>query len=323
MAVAANENLNENDSHSAAAWPRVRVFDPGIREKGNGQGGREKGKGGEGKGKGTGRNGQGTRNREKGGKGKGDGEKRRKKKIGGKEKKITDTQKTHIIVAWARDELDSLESPAHTPRSISMNTQTPAQTQDQTQDQTSSHVLTLRRRNPARSTNVSLASATVEAAVSSLRTDVGLLQALLSAIIDEAILAIAARAGDLPPDDGARYPMTLAPTDILAEVTRLHLPWVTGDELAALWEASPTRAAIYDHAKWTANRGYRLAFERYKFIVLSLAGKATRLEVEDIAWVRSKWVMGNVEMDRFVTRRLAQMDAALQREVEAVDRDAF
>lgn len=187
----------------------------------------------------------------------------------------------------------------------------------------SPHVLTLRRRNPARSTSISLDSGIVETAVANLQTDAGLLQALVAAIIDGAILSIAARAGDLPPDDGAIYPLVLAPTDIIGEVTRLHLPWVTSEELATLWEASPTRAAIYDHDKWTANRGYRLAYEKYKYLVLSLAGKATRLEAEDIAWIRSKWLPGHVEFDRFVFRRLAQMEAALQREVETFDRDAF
>ena len=186
-----------------------------------------------------------------------------------------------------------------------------------------SHVLTLRRRNPARSTSVSLDAEIVETAVRSLQTDAGLLQALLAAIVDGAILSIAARAGDLPPEDGAMYPLALAPTDILGEVTRLHLPWVTSEELAILWEASPTKAAIFDHAKWTANRGYRLAFEKYKYLVLSLAGKATRLEAEDIAWIRSKWSPGHVELDRFVFRRLAQMETALQREAETFDRDAF
>lgn len=185
------------------------------------------------------------------------------------------------------------------------------------------HVLTLRRRNPARSTSVSLDADIVETATRSLHTDAGLLAALLAAIIDEAILTIASRAGDLPPDDGAMYPMVLAPTDILSEVTRLHLPWVTSEELAILWEASPTKAAIFDQAKWTANRGYRLAFEKYKSLILSLAGKATRLEAEDIAWIRSKWSPGHVELDRFVFRRLAQMESALNKEAETFDRDAF
>ena len=186
-----------------------------------------------------------------------------------------------------------------------------------------SHVLTLRRRNPARSTSISLDAAIVDTATRSLQTDAGLLAALLAAIIDEAILTIASRAGDLPPDDGAMYPMVLAPTDILSEVTRLHLPWVTSEELSTLWEASPTKAAIFDQAKWAGNRGYRLAFEKYKSLILSLAGKATRLEAEDITWIRSKWAPGHVELDRFVFRRLAQMEAALQREVETFDRDAF
>ena len=188
---------------------------------------------------------------------------------------------------------------------------------------TKEHVLTLRRRNPARSTSVSLSADIVETATRSLHTDAGLLAALLAAIIDEAILAIAARAGDLPPDDGAMYPLVLAPSDILSEVTRLHLPWVTSDELAILWDASPTKAAIFDQAKWAANRGYRLAYEKYKSLVLSLAGKATRLELEDINWLRSKWAPGHVELDRFVFRRLAQMESALTKEAETFDRDAF
>lgn len=185
------------------------------------------------------------------------------------------------------------------------------------------HVLTLRRRNPARSTSISLDAAIVETATRSLHTDAGLLAALLAALVDEAILAVAARAGDLPPDDGALYPLALAPTDILSEVTRLHLPWVTSEELSILWENSPTKAAIFDQAKWTSNRGYRLAFEKYKSLILSLAGKATRLEAEDIAWVRSKWCQGHVELDRFVFRRLAQMESALNKEAETFDRDAF
>ena len=185
------------------------------------------------------------------------------------------------------------------------------------------HVLTLRRRNPARATSVSLPSDTVETATRSLQADAGLMAALLAALIDEAILTIASRAGDLPSEDGALYPLVLAPTDILAEVTRLHLPWVTSEELSILWENSPTKAAIFDQAKWTSNRGYRLAFEKYKSLVLSLAGKATRLEAEDITWIRSKWAPGHVELDRFVFRRLAQMEAALNKEAETFDRDAF
>lgn len=192
-----------------------------------------------------------------------------------------------------------------------------------TQNLSTLHVLTLRRRNPARSTSIHLVSATVETAVSSIQNDTGLLQALLAAIVDGAILSIASRAGDLPPDDGATYSMAISPTDILAEVTRLHLPWVTSEDLTTLWEASPTRAAIYDQAKWTANKGYRLAFEKFKYLVLSLAGKATRLEEEDIAWIRSKWIPGHVELDRFVFRRLAQMESVLQKETETFDRDAF
>ena len=185
------------------------------------------------------------------------------------------------------------------------------------------HVLTLRRRNPARATSVSLPKETVDMALHSIQTDAGLLAALLAALVDEAILTIASRAGDLPSDDGAMYPLVLAPSDILSEVTRLHLPWVTSEELSILWETSPTKAAIFDQAKWTANRGYRLAYEKYKSLILSLAGKATRLELEDINWLRSKWAPGHVELDRFVFRRLAQMEAALTKEAETFDRDAF
>jgi len=130
---------------------------------------------------------------------------------------------------------------------------------------------------------------------------------LLHAVLDTAAKAILTRRiGDMqvfPPTIQADI---FSADAILSEAASGNTEWLSKEELTQAWETSATRAKFINDPRYTGNKNYRIAVDKFKELVIKLAGKTSAYSPSELDSMIVKLHPSdhNTEFGAFVLRRI-------------------
>jgi hypothetical protein len=130
---------------------------------------------------------------------------------------------------------------------------------------------------------------------------------LLHAVLDTAAKVILTRRiGDMQIFPASIQTDIFSADAILSEAASGNTEWLSKEELTQAWESSATRAKFINDPRYTSNKHYRVAVDKFKELIVKLAGKtsAYKLSELDSMIVKLSPADHNTDFGAFVLRRV-------------------
>jgi hypothetical protein len=167
-------------------------------------------------------------------------------------------------------------------------------------------LITITQRNPSRIAAVAVPANAWEDVSNSIGADSPYVP-LLHAVLDTAAKAILTRRiGDMAVFPNAIQVDIFSADAILSEAASGNTDWLTKEELTSAWETSATRAKFIADPRYTSNKGYRVAVDKFKELVIKLAGKTSAYSPSELDSMLVKLSPADhtTEFGAFVLRRI-------------------
>ena len=130
---------------------------------------------------------------------------------------------------------------------------------------------------------------------------------LLHAVLDTAAKAILTRRiGDMSVFPTSIQTDIFSADAVLAEAASGNTEWLSKEELTQAWEGSATRAKFTNDPRYTANKNYRISVDKFKELIIKLAGKTSAYSPSELDSMIVKLHPSdhNTEFGAFVLRRI-------------------
>jgi hypothetical protein len=167
-------------------------------------------------------------------------------------------------------------------------------------------MITITQRNPSRIAAVAVPAYAWEDVSNSIGANSPYVP-LLHAVLDTAAKAILTRRiGDMQIFPASIQTDIFSADAILAEAASGNTEWLSKEELTQAWEASATRAKFINDPRYTASKNYRVAVDKFKELIIKLAGKTSAYSPSELDSMIVKLHPSdhNTEFGAFVLRRI-------------------
>lgn len=133
-------------------------------------------------------------------------------------------------------------------------------------------------------------------------------RSLLIAVLESAAKAIISRyvnnlSGNIPSEINSEWFSNEA---ILEEASGNNSQWMNKEELTKAWEESATRQRMVGDKRYSENKQYRAAVNRYAELILGMSGKTTQYKESELDLILAKLENNDIdsEIGSFIMRRV-------------------
>jgi hypothetical protein len=172
--------------------------------------------------------------------------------------------------------------------------------------QPGTRLITITQRNPSRIAAVAVPAYAWTDVTNSIGAESPYVP-LLHAVLDTAAKAILTRRiGDMQVFPTNIQTDIFSADAILSEAASGNTDWLTKEELTQAWETSATRAKFVNDPRYTSNKNYRVAVDKFKELIIKLAGKTSAYSPSELDSMLVKLHPSDhgTEFGAFVLRRI-------------------